>query len=394
MMGVCSKWMRCLKLIWQKRRENVNNKLITVGFIFFIFAIGIWNIFSPDQKFSEQENRVLTQKPPLLLKDIFTGKFMNDYEAYLSDQFAGKIGWTMLKAKSEQWQGKRETNGVFIAKEGYLLGKFTNEEEAFTRNIEHLQDFSQKNHERRVSLMLVPTSIEFHKEKLPLFAKVASQKDVLETAERRLNGRVDIINVYPSLSAHKQEGIYFKTDHHWTMRGAYYAYVETAEVLGFEPYSIADFSIKNVSDNFLGTYASKVVGFPVQPDTIELFQPRFPVHYEVTDELSGIVTNSLYHWDSLQKRDQYSLFLQGNHSLQTIHSHVKNGRKLAVIKDSYAHAFIPFLANHYDEVHVIDLRYFHSGLNAYLEQNNVNEILLLYNIPNFMADSNLIWLKS
>ena len=393
-MELFTKWKRCAESPWKKRMKNIEIMLITGGFLFFIFAVCIWNLFTPDQEFSELENRLLTQKPSLKLKGILTGEFMHDFEAYLSDQFAGKIGWITLKAKAEQWQGKHEANGIFIAKDGFLLEKFTGEDGKFIQNMELVKDFSQKNDARRVSLMLVPTSVEFYKEKLPLFAKVTSQETVLEKAEKQLAGSVQLLNIYSTLQAHKQEEIYFKTDHHWTMRGAYYAYVEAAKILGFAPYSLADFSTEKVSNDFFGTHASKVVGFPVEPDAIEVLQPRFPVAYEVTNKATGEVLPSLYQWDSLQKRDQYSFFLHGNHSLQTIHSHEKNGRKLAIIKDSYAHVFIPFLANHYEEIHVIDLRYFHSGLNAYLEQNQLNEILLLYNIPNFMEDSNLIWLKS
>lgn len=151
-----------------------------------------------------------------------------------------------------------------------------NEDHALMSNIELVNEFSQKNIDRRVSLLLVPTSVELHQDKLPLYAEVASQKAVLRKVENHLTRNVKFMHVYPSLLAHKDEAIYFKTDHHWTMRGAYYAYEEVAKVLGFEPYSLADFSTKNVSANFLGTYASKVVGFPVQPDTIEVFQPRFP----------------------------------------------------------------------------------------------------------------------
>lgn len=389
-MGLFNKQIRG----WQHKMKELDRKIIAGGFLSFIFAVGIWNMLDSDQAFSEQENRVLTQKPSLSIKGIVSGKFMNDYEAYLSDQFAGKIGWTTLKAKAEQWQGKHEANGIFMAKDDFLLEKFTGADQAFTQNLQYMKDFSEKNQARRVSLILAPTSVEFYKEKLPLFAEAASQKKALEKAEKQLTDSIQFLDISSSLDSHKQEAIYFKTDHHWTMRGAYYAYVEAAKVLGLEPYSLADFSIKKVSTDFFGTYASKVVGFPVQPDAIEVFQPRFPVNYEVTYGDTGEVTHSLYHWDSLQKSDQYSLFLQGNHSLLTIQSHVKNGRKLAIIKDSYAHAFIPFLANHYEEIHVIDLRYFHSGLNTYLAKNNLTDILFLYNIPNFMVDPNLIWLKS
>lgn len=367
---------------------------MTGGFLTFIFAIGFWNLLSSDQKFSEEENRVLTQKPALSVNAILSGEFMSDYETYLSDQFAGKVGWTTLKAKSEQWQGKHETNGIFIAKDQFLLEKFTGENQAFSQNLSYIKEFAEKDKERKASILLAPTSIEFYKEKLPLFAEVSSQQPILGEAEEFLKGSVNFINVYQTMEAHKQEDIFFRTDHHWTMRGAYYAYTQAADVLGFIPYAIADFSSKEVSGTFLGTYASKVVGFPVQPDAIEVLYPKFPNDYVVTYEDTGKVLHSLYHPESLQKRDQYSFFLEGNHSLLTIHSQVKNGRKLAVIKDSYAHAFLPFLANHYEEIHVIDLRYFHTGLEAYLEKNNLNDILFLYNAPNFMMDANMIWLKS
>ena len=377
-----------------RQRRRSEGILIAGGFILFIFTIGIWNIFSPDQDFSELENRMLTKKPTLTAKGIISGKFMSEYEQYLSDQFAGKIGWTALKAKADQWQGKHETNGVFIAKDGFLLDKFVNKDDALIRNLELIHTFSQMNKEHKVTLLLAPTSVEFYKDKLPLFAQAASQKDVLDIIKSQLTKEIKLINPYSALSTHRNEAIYFKTDHHWTMRGAYYAYVEAATSLGFEPYSIADFATKDISTNFLGTYAAKAVGYSIKPDTIEIFLPLFPAQYKVKDESTGDVTDSLYHWASLEKRDQYSVFLNGNHSLLTIKSHVKNGRKLAVLKDSYAHAFIPFLANHYEEIHVIDLRYFHSSLNDYLEKNGLNDVLLLYNIPNFIEDTNLIWLKS
>lgn len=366
---------------------------ITSSFILFIFTVSIWNLCATDQPFSEQENRPLSQQPPLTLTGILSGKFMSDYEAYLSDQFAGKIGWITLKAHVEQWLGKHETNGIFVTKDGFLLEKFTKEDDSLERNLELVMDFSKSTKGRKVSLMLVPTSVEFYKEKLPLFAQVASQEEVLETVENDLAESVQLLNIYSALAKHLNEAIYFKSDHHWTMRGAYYAYAEAAVTLGFTPYSLADFSRKEVSTNFFGTYAAKAVGFPIQPDTIEVFHPRFPVQYTVSYGAAEEVTDSLYHWSALQKRDQYSLFLNGNHRLLTIQSHVKNGRKLAVLKDSYANVFIPFLANHYEEIHVIDLRYFHSGLNDYLEENNLDDILLLYNIPNFITDTNLLALK-
>jgi len=96
---------------------------------------------------------------------------------------------------------------------------------------------------------------------------------------------------------------------------------------------------------------------------------------------------------TMKKVNGDSLFLDGNHALVNIKTGVKNGRKLAVIKDSYAHAFIPFLANHFEEIHVLDLRYYHSDVLVYLNDQKVSEVLFLYNVANFTKDPNVIWLS-
>ena len=107
----------------------------------------------------------------------------------------------------------------------------------------------------------------------------------------------------------------------------------------------------------------------------------------------GRQSDSLYEWDYLEKKDKYSLFLGGNHALVTIKTGVSNGRKLAVVKDSYAHAFIPFLANHFEEIYVVDLRYYHADVLTYLNEQNISELLFLYNVANFTKDPNVMWLS-
>lgn len=379
---------------WKKRGGKGERIFLTGVFLASLCFVSVWNFATSDQKFSEEENRVLTQKPEWSIGAVLSGKFMRDYETYISDQFAGKVTWTTIKAKTEQWQGKREVNGIYLADDQYLLEKFTGEASAFSQNLTYIKEFAEKNTRQQVSLLLAPTSIEFYQDKLPVFAETASQKKRIEEAESFFGSSVNVIDIHSTMTAHKQEELFFRTDHHWTMKGAYYAYLETAETLGLKPYPLSEFSSETISTNFLGTHASKAVGFPVQPDELDVWYPKFPHHYVVNYLDTGEVSQTLYNSEHLQKRDQYSFFLDGNHSLLTIQSHVKNKRKLVVIKDSYAHVLLPFLANHYEEIHVIDLRYFHTGLEAYLSEQEIQEVLLVYNIPNFMKDSNLIWLKS
>jgi hypothetical protein len=231
-----------------------------------------------------------------------------------------------------------------------------------------------------------------YKEKLPLYAPSYSEKEIIDFARQKMEDSLSYIDVYNPLLSKKNEQIYFRTDHHWTMRGAFYAYEEAAKAMGLTPFELDDFSIDRVSKNFHGTYYSKANLHDIKPDQIEVFQPKIDMSYTVQYE-DGERSNTLYNWDYLNEKDQYALFLNGNHSLVKIQSTNQNGRKLAVIKDSYAHAFIPFLANHYEEIHVLDLRYYHMNMYDYLKEHNIHEALFLYNMANFSEDTNLVWLQ-
>lgn len=369
-----------------------SNKWLIGVFMGFIFIIGIGNFLSSDITFSEQENRILAQKPRITSENIFSGKYMVQFEEYVSDQFVGKRDWMAIKAKAEQLLLKKEINGVYIGKDDFLFEKRTSFEEQFVQNLELVSSFS--NPERSVTLLLAPISAEIYRENLPKFAPSYTPEKITEAIEQNLSSSVQVIDIQQTLLEHKNEPIYYKTDHHWTMRGAYYAYSEAGKTLGYQPYPISEFNVKRVSNDFLGTYASKALGYQLKSDQIEVFTPEFLTSYFVHYKDDQVTSDSLYDWSALEKADKYSLFLNGNHSLLTIQSHVKNGRKLAVIKDSYAHSFIPFLANHFEEIHVMDLRYYHASLNQYLQENELDNILLLYNVSNFASDRNLIWLQS
>ena len=119
---------------------------------------------------------------------------------------------------------------------------------------------------------------------------------------------------------------------------------------------------------------------------------RKPIQVSVTYE-NGETSDSLFALEFLEQKDKYALFLGGNHSLVKIETSAGTGRKLAVIKDSYAHAFIPFLVSHFDEIHVIDLRYFKIDVRSYMETKGIDELLYLYNLPNFTTDANLLYIN-
>ena len=195
-----------------------------------------------------------------------------------------------------------------------------------------------------------------------------------------------LVDVTDTLKEHADESIYYRTDHHWTTLGAYYAYVEWARTAGFEPFAKEEFEVVKATDQFYGTIASKV-NVSVKPDDMYLYKklgnPKYIVEYNQTE-----TTDSLFNYASLDTKDKYTVYLNGNNALVKITSENKNGRKLLVIKDSFSHCFVPFLVDHYEEVYMIDFRYFRMGVSQFMEQEGITDVLVLYNVINFVEDVN------
>lgn len=367
-------------------------RLIVIFFLLFFCGIGLLNWLKADQRFSEYEKRELAQKPELTLESIISGDYMKEFEAYVNDQFIWKNSWLKAKALAEKLMLKQENNGILIGKHDWLLQPVRKPSEQLQKNIKSINLFSRKNEGVSMYFLLVPTSIDIYREERPWLAQSYSQASIIKSVKNQLSEKVSFIDVYDTLRQHNNEQLYFRTDHHWTARGAYYAYVESAKILGLQPFGMTDFNNEIVSENFKGTFYSKANALNVRPDYIEAFFPTWKAEYHLLYDLKK-EKNSLYEYEHLQKNDQYSFFLDGNHSLVKIASNVNNGRKIAVVKDSYAHVFIPFLVNHFEEVHVIDLRFNRSNLTVYLAENEINNVLFLYNIDHFLTDRNLIWLQ-
>lgn len=373
--------------------ESRANKIIITVFILFLFSISILNMLTPDKAFSESENRVLSQIPKFSINNIVSGKFSKKFEEYITDQFVFKDFWVGLKSDFERLTLKAENNGIFFGKDGYLLEKFKEPSSTLKNNIASLNYFAEKMPNIPINVLLAPTSVKIYEDKLPLFAYSFDQLEIIENMKDSLNKNINFIDVYSILKDKKDEYIYFRTDHHWTMRGAYYAYKEFCNNVGIQPYDFNDFAIEIVSDSFYGTFYSKANNKHIPADFIEVFKPKFDALYEVYYSDSDEYTNTLYELEYLDKKDKYSMFLNGNHPLVKIKTNVKNDKKLVILKDSYSHNFIPFLANHYEEIHVIDLRYYKLDIYDYIEENHISEALFLYNVSTFSSDQNMSWLK-
>ena len=365
-----------------------SNLIITIVFLGFIFGFGTLHAIIPDKEFSESENRVLGQLPMFSWESLKDGRFTKKFEEYIQDQFPFKDKFVALKSDMERLRLKGENNGVYFGDDNRLLEKFYKPNELLDKNIEAINSFIEKINGVKSYVMIVPTATKIYEDKLPKYAVNYDQMQVIDSLKSKIkNGTV--IDVYDELIDKKDEYIYFKTDHHWTMRGAYYAYKELANEVGFEALELDEFKTKIVTNDFKGTFYSKANNIHLPADSMEIFEPKEEKEYKIYYDMGTEEHNEIFVWSHLEKKDKYSLFLDGNHALVDIETNVDNGKKLVVIKDSYAHSLIPFLTNHYEEIKILDLRYFNMDVYKYIQEIGANEVLFLYNIKTFIEDPNI-----
>lgn len=377
----------------KNKKGNRSNLALTGLFLVLVFGISIASMVNPVRAFSENENRYLAQSPEFSLKRLYSGEFTSDYETFITDQFVARDTWIGLKTMTERAMQKQDINGVYFGKDGYLIEKHSDadiDQETADRNAGRLVDFVKKYSELlgedRVHAMIVPTASEILKDKLPPFAAGYDQETYVEQIASQLPEN-SLVNVGQVLKNHSSEYIFYRTDHHWTSLGAFYAYQEWAAACGFQPMAEEDFEIETVTDEFYGTIYSKV-NVDVKPDEIKLYRTGLP--YSVIYNMDGKVKDGLYDWEKLETKDKYAVYLGGNNALVQIDTQAGNGRKLLIIKDSFAHSFAPFAVNHFEQTYMVDFRYFNMPISKFIEQNGITDILVLYNAVNFATDNNTL----
>ena len=378
---------------------------ITALFCAFIGVFLVANAVSPDRTFSEVENRNLEQLPAVdfgtpekLFRDgnFFNGQFMRDFETYTTDQFIGRDAWVDLKARTERALGKKENNNVYFADNDTLITRFDQPAaDRVTENLNYVNKFVE-NVDIPVVFSLIPTQACIWADRLPEGAPNASQTDLMAQAQGAVTGAT-WADVYTPLMEHKDEDIFYRTDHHWTSLGAYYGYTGLASALGYTPVPLTDYTPTVRSTEFYGTVFSSSGVRWVKPDTITTYVPDdgITVVSHTYDNSGNPVEEqrALYVESFLSVKDKYSMFLGGNQSLGVVaNTNNPDGPKLLIIRDSYADSLVPFLTAHYSEIHLIDPRYYHLSVKDYVEQNGIDQALVLYSVPNFVTDGNMFWI--
>ena len=377
--------------------------IIIIVFIGFFVLISGASLIIKDREFSPNENRYLAETPELSWDNILSGKFQDGLEDYLRDQVCFRDGWITVKTGIQKACGDTDIGGAYVGKDGYDFEKITPEdvdEKQVDRNIKAVEDYfmmaSETIDKQKLSFLLEPTSGLVMQEKLPKNARLFDQAKYIDQVQKAMKD-YNFVDVRDTLMDHNDEYIYYKTDHHWTSAGACLAYDVWSERTGGEA-ETEDGLVKNVvSDKFRGSLYSKILDADSAYDEIWTYGLQKDDAFGSKDCTVTIdekqQLDSIYDDEMLQKKDKYAYFLSGNYG----QVHIQNqkatskakGKNILIIKDSFANSFVPFVTQDYENIYMVDLRYYNGDMKSYLQEHNITDVLVLYNISNFISDRNL-----
>lgn len=377
------------------------DRMYVWGFVSLLGVMSLLFFLLPKEAFSEMENRSLQKFPELTLDRIWSNQFSEEAELFVTDHFPYRTDFIFAKSVLEQLRLQKENNGIYLGKDGYLFEKFKKPDvEELTKYTDALKQFAANHPETSITFMLSPNSVGVYPERLPLLATAYPQKEINDFISGKISESMSFLNGFAFLQPEDVESdkpLFYRTDHHWTTYGAYLAYLAYAEQQGWQPLTEDQFNIRTVTESFLGSYHTRGQFGGVKPDSIQMYEPKTPVETEMYIADTDTTVHSLYDESFLDKKDKYSYFQGGVHALVTLKNNLtpeaEKKKKLLVIKDSYAHSMVPFLTNHVEEIHMIDIRFYNGNFSDYMKQNGIEDALLLFNTSTFVEERGLLKLK-
>ncbi|MCH5199185.1 MAG: hypothetical protein J1E34_09810 [Oscillospiraceae bacterium] len=245
----------------------------------------------------------------------------------------------------------------------------------------------------RVFDMIIPTSIDITLNKqVRASVSVSDQKKAINYMESLLSDKITKVSIFDTLMQHKDEYIYFRTDHHWTELGAYYAYLKFCEAKGVQGVKLEDCTYK-AYDGFLGTFYTDSGSNPAlgnTPDTVETYMPKVNAKMTFKDISGNEFTNVnvLYDATTNNAHFKYGTFIWGDNPLSVIENFdMAEGESLLLIKESFGNAIVPLLTYNYKYIYVMDYRYYDSTAAALVENYGIDDVLFCNNISMTRASS-------
>lgn len=347
-------------------------------------ALSLLLLFLPKDRISPRENRYLATKPSFSAEALISGELASDFSAFCADHFPFRDALLRLDSSAELALGRLETGGVMVGRDRCLIKRLEyNDGEILEDNLcslESLLSVSRKMGKRAV-FFCAPRAVDVLVDSCPPFFDAERSDRAWEKVENAESVRDELRK-----RAEKGEYVFYRTDHHWTSLGAYYAYCALGESLGYTPYGLDDFEPKEVCTDFFGTTYSSVLLGKIPPDSITAYR------YEGDERLRAVDGQTqrelpLYDCSALEGSSKYDFFLGGNRAFIRIENEGKP--HLTVVKDSYGNSLIPFLARHFS-IDAVDPRYLREPLEdavkGLLDSRDSAGLLVLFGLDTLSTE--------
>ena len=328
----------------------LKNSICTIITISIVVVGSVFHLLFEDKLYSEIENKILQQAPNMNIESVKDGRYMREVESYLIEQFPLRTELIKMKNNILYKLGQSEFNEVYVTKSNRFLEKFIFNKDTFKSNLDMMNLIEHEFGIETVG-MFIPTSITIYENELPSYAITDNEYDVLNYIKENFKG--DFYSPYKILLENKEDDIFFKTDHHWTQYGAKLMYED------YYGRSI-DYKYEKVSGGFLGTYYSKTLVDLADSDNIYSYS-------ELSDyymEYDGQYSDSLYNVLRLDGKNKYQYFLNGDPAMGVVYG--EGDGEVLIFKDSFSHAYIPFLVKEYSKIHIVDPRYSNYNIKEYI----------------------------
>lgn len=294
-----------------------------------------------------------------IAEDVVSGKFSANTDSFLEDHFPGRKFFIALNAYTLRLTGRNADQTVVKGKNGRLYDAVVPlNTENLSENVSKLNEFAEANG-LRFTYVNVPTSAVTVKEDLPALTLEYHDREAADFISANVNGYApDLISLF---SSNEEPGrLMYRTDHHWTMEGAYLCYSDIAEKLGFTPVSRSEFTVETY--DFYGSYYRKAGLWSTPADELEIWRTPALDNAKVTIGWGSVAETHTGVYDETKlapgEVDRYAAYLYSNNALTVIENPEGNGEGVMIFKDSFGNSIAPLFAATYSRVVMVDTRYF------------------------------------
>jgi hypothetical protein len=400
---------------------------ITIGvFLVTLLSGGVLFIFTPKEEISIDEKRELAHMPQFSLEAIFKGTYFKNIDSFVADNFIYRKQLSEIAAFLKMLRGSPIDDIEVIVQEKIpnipvekspletpqfkielVSDKSTPEkvENEPYENIESIIIFkgraiqmigvSEKNlrplskvineykeqfgNQLKIYFMAFPIGTDFY---LPKKISRGAQKEryLIDQMHAQLSEDIIKVDIYNALAPHQDDYIYFKTDHHWTGLGAYYAFDAFTKAAQLEALPLSSLTKKTIP-NYLGSLYQRTESPTLRAsgDVVDYYKIPNATKTIIFQNTKDAGNKASLYAEYARGSLGYGVFLGGDFPLMKITSDVNNGQKILIIKDSYGNAFAPYLASRYEETYVIDYRYFKGNIKQLIQDHGIQNLIFAHN---------------